>query len=81
MQDVPWDRQAECEPTSGYNASGRGAGWYGPVYNPRDTYQPGSQYPTEVASSRNTGAKSLPKGANSSGFGANGKAFTGSTGS
>ncbi|HEX8226343.1 MAG TPA: hypothetical protein VF572_00580 [Candidatus Saccharimonadales bacterium] len=84
-QDVPWDRQAECEPTSNYAGSGgsgggfSGGSWYGPVYNPRDSYQPSGRYPTETADINNMG-KRLPKGANPDGFGANGKAFTGSKG-
>lgn len=78
MQDVPLERQSECEPRSNYHGGGGGL-WYGPVFHSRDRYQPNSRYPTELASSSNIG-KRLPSGANSDGFGANGKAFTGSKG-
>lgn len=77
-QDVPADRLNECEPRSSYIAGA--GGYYGPVYNPRDTYQPSSKFPTETASSSNVG-KTLPKGSSPHGFGSNGKAFTGSKGS
>lgn len=78
MKDVPTQRQSECEPTSSYNGSHGGA-WYGPVYNPRDSYQPSPQYLSENANASNLGKK-MPNGANSNGFGDNGKAFTGSKG-
>lgn len=78
MRDVPWDRQVECEPVSSYRGSS--GGYYGPIYNSRDTtYRPNPQFPTEKADGSNTGKK-LPKDANSHGFGSNGKAFTGSKG-
>lgn len=82
MKDVPWDRQVECEPKSNYSTSGGGGGyWYGPVYTPRDQYQPGSQYRSEEATSANTGkGSSVPKAANTSGFGSSGKALTGKSG-
>lgn len=81
QRDVPVHLQKECEPVSSYS-SGAGTGrWYGPVYSPRDNsgYRPSGQYPTETASSANVG-KQLPSGASVHGFGANGKAFTGSKG-
>lgn len=81
INDVPSDKQSECEPVADYSATHHNA-WYGPIYSPRDDskYRPSSQYPTETVSSSNFGKK-LPSNANKSGFGANGKAFTGSAGS
>jgi len=76
-RDVPVSQQSQCEPTSSYGGSG--GTWYGPIYNSRSSYQPASQYQTQAASARNVGQK-LPDGANKTGFGANGKAFTGSKG-
>ncbi|HYH75245.1 MAG TPA: hypothetical protein VD735_04775 [Candidatus Saccharimonadales bacterium] len=78
MQDVPAHMQHQCEPVSSYR--GGGGGWYGPVYSSRDTdYRPSGQYPTEKADGSNVG-KQLPQGANTTGFGSNGKALTGSKG-
>ncbi len=86
LRDVPLANQSECEPVSNYR--GGGAGYYGPLYSPRNAsgptsgtagYQPSSLYPTETANSSNFGKK-LPSSANTTGFGANGKAFTGSKG-
>ena len=87
VADVPAERQSECEPQSDYDDNGTASGgvgyvrsgWYGPVYTPRDSYQPSPQYTTELADRSNLG-KRLPPGANTDGFGANGKAFTGSKG-
>lgn len=80
MREVPANMQSECEPTSNYR-SGYGGGWYGPVYSStgNSIYRPSGQYPSEIADSSNVG-KQLPSGANAHGFGANGKAFTGSKG-
>lgn len=80
LRDVPANMQSECEPVSNYR-SGSGLGWYGPVFSSRNStdYRPSGQYVTETADGSNTG-KQLPKSSNSTGFGANGKAFTGSKG-
>lgn len=80
LQDVPWDMQAQCEPVDDYHG-GHGGHWYGPVYSTGSTsnYRPNPKYPTEDATSSNTGKK-LPSAANTSGFGSNGKALTGSKG-
>jgi hypothetical protein len=79
LADVPVSMQKECEPVANYRSGG--GGWYGPVWSQRDSggYTPSSRYPSEKADSSNVG-KQLPGGANSHGFGSNGKAFTGSTG-
>lgn len=82
LADVPVNKQAECEAASNYNPSSHYYGrWYGPVYDPSDTtYRPNAAYPTEAASSVNTG-KSLPSSASKSGFGATGKSLDGGTSS
>lgn len=79
QRDVPAHLQNQCEPVASYRPGA--VGWYGPVYSPRDPYgyRPSSHYPTETANSSNVG-KQLPSGANTQGFGENGKAFTGSKG-
>lgn len=79
LRDVPLHLQNECEPVSNYRTGF--VGWYGPVYSPRGStsYIPSGQYPTEKADASNVG-KQLPSGANTHGFGSNGKAFTGSKG-
>lgn len=86
LKDVPAHMQNECEPVANYQTGGGvgggSGGWYGPVYSPRDTnssYRPNGQYPTEAASSANAG-KQLPSGANTTGFGSNGKALSGKVG-
>lgn len=79
LQDVPWDMQAQCEPTSAYNRGD--SSWYGPVFSGTSpgSYRPSATYPTEKADASNTGNQ-LPKVANTAGFGQNGKALTGTAG-
>lgn len=81
LQDVPASKQTECEAASNYHSgSGYYGRWYGPVYDPSEKtgYQPSSLYPSENASSTNTG-KSLPSSASKSGFGSSGKSTGGKT--
>lgn len=80
-QDVPPEKQFECEPVENYNSNYSKGYWYGPVYSHSDDgkYRPSSQYKTEKADANNVGKK-LPSSANTSGFGSSGKQQTGSTG-
>lgn len=83
LSDVPADKQDECEPVSDYYGTAhRHYGyWYGPVYSPRDNsdYRPKSQYASEPATPSNFGKK-FPTTANTSGFGATGKALSSDSG-